>query len=810
MHTSIRHRSSPSPRPALKRLAASVWLALAALGTALPATAQSPAEGPVYQLPAQPLDQALAALARQAGVQLLADGALLRGRSGAAVAPTRDLRAALHALLRGSGLRGRIEGSALVIDAAPAPSPAGPTALPSQDVVGKALRETATGPVDGYHARRSATGTRTDTALLDTPVSVQTVSRELMDDQRTLTVKDAVANVSGVFAAHGPDGNTMDAFVVRGFQLDSYGATYQDGVKDFSRSPKETAGLERIEVLKGPAAIMYGRIEPGGMINRVTKRPQAERSTTIEQQVGSDALFRTTLDSTGALDAAGTLRYRVNAVLSDADGFKQDTLARRTYLAPQLEWEPIAGTALRLGMEYIKDKRSWALGYGTIGDPSGPVDIPIDTNLHGADEYYREESTAVKLQWTQRLAENWKLDHRTSWMQRRSTANGSLLSSADLAGDYERVYWGWEDERMIVFSTNLDVQGSLRTGDVRHTLVAGIDYFDEDENSGGWASGGTPTPGNVHAPVRGIDLYESDYTFDPYGYTNRNLGYYLQDQAALLDDRLHILLGLRRDRSRYMMFYGTGTPNSAKDAKTTWRAGVLYKVLPTASVYASYVTGFGQSQFDWSTGTAFAPQTSRQFEFGVKLEPTPDWGLTVAAFDLLKDNLTMADPSNPLRTILAGEARSRGLELDLNGKLTPNWSVIASYAYTDVRYTRSDTLQGERPTGVPWHGASLWTTYRLGDSGWKVGGGIVVRSDMLGQNEAYASADQPYPYKLDGYALLNLMASYDFRLLGCEAHAQVNVSNATDERYNPTTYGGTRRIGLGEPRSVVASLGLTF
>jgi iron complex outermembrane receptor protein len=194
----------------------------------------------------------------------------------------------------------------------------------------------------------------------------------------------------------------------------------------------------------------------------------------------------------------------------------------------------------------------------------------------------------------------------------------------------------------------------------------------------------------------------------------------------------------------------------------------------------------------------------------VKLEPTPDWGLTVAAFDLLKDNLTIADPANPLRTILAGEARSRGLELDLNGKLTPNWSVVASYAYTDVRYTRSDTLQGERPTGVPWHGASLRTTYRLGDSGWKVGGGIVVRSDMLGQNEAYASADQPQPYKLDGYALLNLMASYDFRLLGCEAHAQVNVSNATDERYNPTTYGGTRRIGLGEPRSVVASLGLTF
>lgn len=702
-------------------------------------------------------------------------------------------------------------GAAPATTPAPAePAPPAETALPAVKVKATAERETATGPVIGYAATRSATATRTDVPVLDTPVSVQTVGRELIDDQKAEKLSDALVNVSGVFVAHGPDGNTMDAFNIRGFQVDSYGASYLDGVKDFSRSPKETAGLERIEVLKGPAAIMYGRIEPGGMINRVSKRPQAESSVAVEQAVGSYNHFRTTLDATGALNADASLLYRVNAAVVEEDGFKDDTHNRRLYLAPQVEWRPSAATTLRAGIDYLKEKRSWALGYGTIGDANGPVDIPISTNLHGKDDDYREESATLIVGWTHQLNDNWQLQQRASYGKRSSVAHGTWLNPADADGNYTREYWGWGGEKTTVASTNLEAMGKFTTGALKHTLLIGADHFDEDYDSGGWQWGGTPVDSNIHAPVYDDD-YRDEFTSEPFYYRNRNTGLFVQDQVALLDDRLHLLLGLRRDDARYTSLYGVGASEMvANDAATTWRAGVLYRLQPELSVYASYVTGFGASQFDWSTGTgtAFAPQTSKQVEAGVKYQPSGNFNLTVAAFELVKDNLTMADPDDPRRTILAGEATSRGVEVDAAGRIGRSLDVVATYTYTDVRYTRSDSMQGERMMGVPRHGASLWGSYRFGGSGWRAGAGVVYRSAMLGTQRAWDP--DLYPYTLDGYTLVNAMVGYDFDLAGHEARAQLNVSNLTDQRYNPTTYGGTARIGLGEPRAVVASLRVQF
>jgi iron complex outermembrane receptor protein len=216
----------------------------------------------------------------------------------------------------------------------------------------KANAEVADGPVDSYHATISATGTKTDTPLIDTPVSVQVISREVMNDQQVLTIADATKNVSGVYMSQGPDGSTMDAFSIRGFELDAYGATYLDGTKDFSRAPKETAGVERIEVLKGPAAIMYGRIEPGGMINRVSKKPQVDAMTSVQQQIGSENFLRTTLDSTGALTSDQRWLYRVNIAGEDTDGYVDDTYSRRIYVAPQIEWLVNDQTNIGAGVEY--------------------------------------------------------------------------------------------------------------------------------------------------------------------------------------------------------------------------------------------------------------------------------------------------------------------------------------------------------------------------------------------------------------------------------------------------------------------------
>jgi len=667
--------------------------------------------------------------------------------------------------------------------------------------------EVADGPVVGYHAKRSATGTKTDTPLIQTPVSVQVISREVMDDQQILTISDAIKNVSGVYTRQGPDGNTMDSFNIRGFQVNSYGGSYLDGVRDFSRAPKETAGLERIEVLKGPAAIMYGRIEPGGMINRVSKTPQADEFTKVQQQVGTDNYYRTTLDSNGALSGDQTWLYRVNLAVEDADGFKDNTHNKRTYIAPQIEWQISEQTSVRTGVEYQDNDRSWALTYGTIGDANGPVDVPISTNLHDKDDNYQDDSLTWHLTWKHEFNENWALQQRITYVDRNSVAQGSSVSGANAEGNYNRTYWGWDDEQAQIGSTNLDLTGKFSTGAINHTLLAGVDYFDEDYDSGGWAFGGTPQPSNIYNPNRDDAPYDLDYTRADYWYSNKNSGVYLQDQMAMLEDRLHILVGARYDSTDYTYHYG-GSEFNPRDKELTWRGGILYQLQPNLSIYTSYVEGFGSSNYDWSTGTIFDPQTSKQYEVGTKFEMTPEIGITVAAFQLIKDNLTMADPADITKTILAGEATSEGVEIDISGQITDYWNVIVAYAYTDVRYTKSDRFQGERLHSVPRHGASLWSTYHVGESGWQLGGGIVHRSERLGLQRG--SNPALYPYMMDAYTLLDAMVAYEFEVAKLPVKAQLNISNATDEVYFPSTYGSTSRIAQGTPRMVMGSVNVHF
>lgn len=367
------------------------------------------------------------------------------------------------------------------------------------------------------------------------------------------------------------------------------------------------------------------------------------------------------------------------------------------------------------------------------------------------------------------------------------------------------MHWGWEDEDQSVASANLELLGHFATGPLQHTLLIGADYYDEDYDSGGWAWGGTPTLSNIHAPDY-TSAYHDDYPADPYGYKNRNEGVYAQDQVAFAE-RWHVMLGVRHDNARYDNNYA-GSTLLAEDSALTWRGGVLYQPRPDLSVYASFVEGFGSSNFDWTTGTAFDPQTSYQYEVGAKWQPSSRFGLSIALFQLVKDNLTMADPENPLRTILAGEATSEGIELDVSGQITDAWSVVASYAYTDVRYTKSDSMQGERMFGVPRNGASFWTTYRLGGTGLQFGGGVVYRDSQLGTQRAWDPAI--YPYTLNGYTLIDLMASYAFDLAGNPTKVQLNISNATDERYNPSSYGGMSRIMLGEPRMILGSFRMSF
>lgn len=668
-------------------------------------------------------------------------------------------------------------------------------------------RLTITGEqADEYRATTAPTATRTDVPLMQTPVSIQVITADLLRDQNVRNLEDAMKNVSGVYGSMGPDGNTMDTFLIRGFEVDFYGSSYLDGVKDFSRSPKEIATLERVEVLKGPAAIMYGRIEPGGMVNRVTKRPLDVQRTTVEQQLGSFSTFRTVVDSTGP--ASEEVLYRVVAVYEDGDGYKDFTHNRRLFVAPQVTWLMGDVTQVTVGLDYLEDDRSWALTYGTTGDANGPVRIPISTNLHDKDDRYSEDSVAYKADFSHRFSADWELRSRVTFVDRESVAKGSGISDVDAAGDYTRSYWGWEGEDSQTVAGNIDLVGRLHTGPLKHTLVFGVDAYYENYDSGGWAYGGTDVVSNIHRPVYDAP-YDSDYTVDDYGYRNHHWGLYAQDQVSLFDDRLHVLAGVRYDDAYNKVWYA-GSGGEAEDQVFTWRAGVLYQIRPELSVFASYTEGFGAPQLDWSTGGQFDTQTSHQYEGGVKWQMDERFGGTLTAFQLTKDNLTRSDPMDPTNTILAGEAQSQGIEVDLTGRVTDDLRVVVTYAYTDTEWTNSEWYQGESFVGIPEHAASIWGTYTFGGSGWRTGAGAVWRDKRPGvyRGDYPALYDA---YELDAYIVVDLMVAKDFRVQGLDGTCQLNVGNLFDEFYHPTTYGGsTDRIELGAPRTVTGSVSLTF
>lgn len=673
------------------------------------------------------------------------------------------------------------------------------------------------GYADAY--KSMLTATKTDVPILQTSASIQVIDQQTLTDQAVLNVDQAVKNVSGVYENIGPDGNTGDNFLIRGFRADAYGGSYRDGVKDFSRAPAEIAGLERIEVSKGPAAILYGRIEPGGLINRVSKKPLAEGFTEIQQQVGTDSFFRTTLDSTGPLVSDSVL-YRINVARDDSDGFKDFTYNKRLYIAPQITWNPGDATTINFGVEYIDDERSWALTYGTIGDENGPVDIPIETNLHDKDDIYLEESYFYRLQWAHEFSDAWQVRSQSSFYDRESVARATSLNVTDNdgnflpAGNYQRVYWGWDDEQVESVATNIELVGKFSTGAVNHTLLAGADYFKEDHNSGGWSYGGTPVQSNIHNPVYVENPpYDQDRGIDEWSFSNEHRGIYIQDQMSLLSERLHIMLGARNDDASYVMMYA-GSGGTPENRETTYRAGILFQATPNSAIYTSYVEGFGAPQFDWGTGNPFEPETSHQLELGTKLEFGSSGMLNLALFELVKDNLTRPDPLDPTNVVLAGEATSQGIEVDINGDITESFSVLLAYAYTDTEWTNSESYQGEDFVGIPKHGLRLWLTYQQPDSPLKFGLGSTYRSDRRGAHVAdYPENQYPgvAPYTLDEYNLIDAMISYDFVFAGVDMTARLNGQNLSDERYYPTTYyGSLGRIELGTPRSIIAAVSAKF
>lgn len=624
---------------------------------------------------------------------------------------------------------------------------------------------TADRPQEGYTVPDATTATRTDTPLRDVPQSIQVVPREVLEDQQVIRLDEALRNVSGVSQnSADPRGQR---FQVRGFDSSNLlrdGFSQNFGGSFGNSGFQDLSNIERVEVLKGPAAILYGTSQPGGIINLVTKKPLSEPYYGLELSVGNRGLIEPSIDLSGPLTEDGRLLYRLNALYRREDYFRDfDVPVERFFIAPVLQWKISDRTDLLLNFEYLNDQRPADFGLVAIGDRV--ADIPFDRNLGERDDKLTAESIRAGYQFEHRFDENWTLKNAFNF------STYDTVSRAAEGRDFDETTGilsrSFEDgiQPTTQYELQANLTGKFTTGSIDHQLLVGVDLKRRDGSAISRENSDNITAFNIFNPIYGVTarptLEDNPITFDGTFLADR-LGVYLQDQITLLDN-LKLLAGIRYDAVQQNNTFRPSSRNPVLTETSQFtdafspRFGIVYQPIEELSLYGSYSQSFFPNSATTVTGEILPPQQGKQFEVGIRGEFL-DGRLTssLALFNLTRQNLAITDPNNRNFSIPTGEQRSRGLELDIAGEVLPGWKVIANYAYIDAEITEDDDIPvGNRLFNVPEHNFNLWTNYEVQTGslqGLSFGLGFNFVSERFGDNAN--------SFTLDSYFLTNAAISY--------------------------------------------------
>lgn len=653
-------------------------------------------------------------------------------------------------------------------------------ALPTVTVSG-ASGESATGPVTGFVARRGGSATKTDTPLIETPQAISVITRDQMEAQGALTLRETTNYTAGVVSSYFD--SRGDSFKVRGGDAVQYLDGLQRTYGTYNSSKPDPFLLERVELLRGPSSVLYGQGGVGGVLNLVSKRPQAEALREVQVQLGNNARKQVAADFTGPLDTEGKWLYRLVAVNRDSGTQVDHVPDDRILLAPSLTWRPSADTSLTLQAMYQKDKSGSLIGFfpwqGTL-QPSLYGQIPTSTFLGepGFDRY-DTRTTSLGYLFSHRIDDTWTFRQNLRSTESKVRYNTSYTSFAAnrLTGRPARPVFNI-DQRTLERDLSSDINGGkmllvdnqaeahFNTGAVAHTLLVGADF---QRNTTSKLTGrGRAGALDVYAPVYGNYTPPAFLTRQP-EVLQKQLGVYAQDQVKY--GRWIGLLGLRHDKATTDT---EGRPAAAADDKaTTKRAGLVYLADGGWAPYLSYAESFLPLGGVDVNNNPFKPQRGKQWEAGVKWEPEGQrTSFMAAVYDLRDTNRKTTDPANPLNSVQLGEVHVKGLELEYKGSIARDWDWVASYAYTDARVSRSNGADlGKRLSGVPRHTASAWVMRRFsigGVSGFSLGGGV----RYLGE-----SWDGTDALRTPSATLFDAMFAWDNGPL----RLSLNASNLTDK-----------------------------
>jgi iron complex outermembrane receptor protein len=813
----------------LRKLTIAIALALPAFSSPLPAlaagtSAQNTADPQSttlnFNIPAQPLADALNAFIATSDWQVGFPAGMAKDVRSTAVNGNYTPQQALQRLLTGSGLSYRLTGANTVtLEQAPQ-SKADTTTLATMTVNGKKEYNPNDPYNKDYAVPNASSATKTDTPIMETPMSIQVVPKAVIQDQQAVQLGDAVKNVSGVFQGF-TFGGFAEEFMIRGFNTNY--ANYLDGFR-WPASRLALANAERVEVVKGAASNLYGRIEPGGMINVVTKRPQATPYYSLEQRFGSYDLYQTLADATGAINDDGSLMYRVNFEYLDKNSFRDFAFTDRVFVAPSLTWKVSDRT--QLDLDFIYSNEDTLEDHGVVASLTTrrPVDIPISRFLgEPSTDKSKTEIYYTGLTLKHAFSDNWAVRAKFNMQQRDALdlQHPGTPGLNEATGMLNRAFFGGDSVNDTYFGT-VDVTGKFSTWGVKHEALAGLDHYNVtgDVSSyffGPTIFGGPIQPINIYNPVygqSGINLAtrqksqfltsESDWT-----------GVYFQDQITLFD-KLHIMGGGRYDWASQVSGAAFGTDKSLADAKASEtgisnqrfspRVGLLYQPWNWLSLYGNYVESLGAANTARdASGQILQPETAKQYEAGFKTEFFDKRLISsVAFYQLTKQNMAVAMVGTPFSQAI-GEARSRGVEIDVTGRVTDGLSLIGTYAYTDASILKG-TNAGNRLWNVPRNAGSLWAKYDLQQEavrGLSVGAGVYFQSQKEG--------DTANSFELPGYGRLDALVKYQLPITKTKTTLQFNVENLLDHRYYASTVGWSPAfVNPGAPRTFMGSVKVEF
>lgn len=674
-----------------------------------------------------------------------------------------------------------------------------------------AKRTSDTRQVKGYQATRSSTATKTDTPLIDVPQSVSVITQEQINDQSVQSMSDAVRYVPGVTASQG-EGN-RDALNFRGSGVTT-GDFYLDGVRDDVQTYRDFYNTDRIEVLKGPNGMIFGRGASGGAINRVSKEAGWDPVREIKLTYGAYNQKRTGIDIGDSINDVAA--FRLNAVYEESDSYRSGVSLKRYGVNPTFTITPTDNTKITIGAEYFKDQHIGDRGIPSLG--SGLNNRPY--RLEDYKTFYgnaalspnETETKALNAMIEHAFNDNLSIRNRTRYASydkfyQNVYADGPVANNLFAVGAYRDT----TDRKNFINQT--DIIYKINTGRFEHQLLAGMEVGTQKTTNSRLIAGSSERISSgvsVLSPTYNLPISLSN--------TSRNqaseidiFALYVQDQIKI-SEQWQAILGVRHDQLKtHYDNIKTNQTLEVTDSLVSPRAGLIFKPIENLSLYGSYSLSYVPRAGDQlisltATTKSLQPEKFINKELGAKYDITPQLSLTAALYELERKNVAMTDPANTSQNIVIDGQLTKGVEFGITGKMTDRWSMVGGYSYQDATFTKAMTISGLSYTAgatlgqTPSHTFSLWNRYDFNEN-WGAAIGVVSRSQMYALTPSTTASTI-----LPGYARLDAAL---FWKASDKMQLQLNVENLTDKDYVASAH-TNNNLTPGAPLTARATLTYNF